>query len=275
MLEFHLFRAKFIKPKQFSLFDGDLKPSDIFIKAIDEKPSIELLHNYKWHVGNVEHLTSQSGYFAVGRTTTSIIEKYDEKTRNFVVEENEESPYTHVLFNLKIGLIAIAKKTKLAPTANGIARKIEKLFQNTQIVRENEVDVKIDFLRDPESFIKHLESAYAITRFAAMFTGPNPIDADELFQKPMSVYLQQANGESGRTIIQGRDLNNEVLQSVAISVASTGNNASAQIKQSREEKGITIYLGENQVVIKVDEEDFNKQNTIKKMEEKYSLVTHS
>ena len=275
MIEFHLFRAKFIKPQQIPLFEGDLKPSDIFIKAIDEKPSFEFLNNYNWHIGNVEHLTKQSGYFAVGRTTKSIVEKYDEESKNFIVEENEESPYTHVLFNLTIGLIAIAKKTKLAPTVNGIARKIEKLFQNTQIVKDYEIDVKIDFLRDPESFIKHLESAYSINKFSATFTGPNPIDADELFQRPMSVYLQQANGEKGKTIIQGKDLNDDVLRSVSISVASTGNDASAQIKESREEKRETIYLGENQLIVKVDEEGFDKQKTIKRIEEKYSAVTNS
>jgi hypothetical protein len=31
-----------------------------------------------------------------GRTTKSIVEKFDERTGNFVEEEYEESPYTHM-----------------------------------------------------------------------------------------------------------------------------------------------------------------------------------
>jgi hypothetical protein len=275
MIEFHLYRAKFIKSTQISLFVEDLAPSGIFIEAIKEKPSLTLKNDYNWHIGNVEILSDNTGYFAVGRTTKSIIEKFDEITKNFIVEENEESPYTHVLYNLNIGLLAIAKKNKLAPTANGIARKIEKLFKNTEIIKNNNIEVKIDYLRDPESFIKHLKSAYAIKKFTATFTGPNPLDADELFQRPMSVYLQKANGEKGKTIIQGDDLDNDVLHEVSVSVAATGNDASANIVESKQEKRKTIYMGENQIIIKVEEEEFKKEEIIKRMNIKYKMVKRS
>ncbi|GJQ60949.1 MAG: hypothetical protein SCALA702_00020 [Melioribacteraceae bacterium] len=272
MLEFYLYRAKFIKSEQISLFSQDILPSDIFIKAIKEKPSLSLNNNYDWHIGNVEVYQDGTGYFAVGRTKKSIVEKYDERSKNFLEKEDDESPHTHVLFDIKIGLLCIARKTKLAPTINGIARKIEVLFSNTVIVKEYSVDVKIDYIRDPKSFISHIKMAYAIKKFTATFTGPNPIDADEIFQKPMSVYLNKANGSSGRTTIKGRDLNSEVITEVAISVASTGNNANAQILENKDEELKIIYLGDNHINIKIDEEKFDKHDIIRQMVSKYKSV---
>ena len=261
-LEFHLFRAKFIKSMQASLFYPDMSPSEIFVKALNEKPSFEMRNGHTWHIGNIEFLNDGVGYFAVGRTTKSIVEKYDEDSKNFIVEENEESPYTHALFSSSIGLIAIAKKTKLSPKVKGIARKIETLFENAKIIRDHDVEVAIDFIRDPESFVSHLQSAYAIKRYTASFGGPNPFDADEFFQKPMSVYLQKADGKRGKIIIDGDDLNLDTLEKVTVAVASTGNDASARILAKESDKVKIIYLVENQIVKTIDEEAFDKKELI-------------
>ena len=274
-LDFHLFRAKFIKSKQPSLFNEDLSPGNIFLKAIFEKPSIQIQTRYTWHIGNVEKIDSEHGYFAVGRTTKSVIEKYDETSKNFIEEEYEESPYTHVLYNLKYGLLAISKKTKLAPTVNGIARKISTLFDSTNIVKDFDVNVEIDYLRDPESFLILLKKAYSIKKFSATFGGPNPFDADENFQKPLSVYLKKANGKKGKAEIQGSDLDQEVLHEVTKAVASTGNDATAKIQNEKGDKLSTIYLGENQVNLKVDEAEFEKKDFSLRVDEEYKKLRSS
>lgn len=109
-IEYSLFRAKFIKAPQISLFDENLTPKDLFLFTLSEKPSGELRKGNIWHIGNIESFSDTTGYFAVGRTTNSTIEKFDGTTGNFVEEELEESPYTHCVFDARIGLIGIAKK---------------------------------------------------------------------------------------------------------------------------------------------------------------------
>ncbi len=271
-IEFHIFRAKFVKSKQGLLFSSEKTSSEIFQLTIDEKPSLVLNEGHYWHIGNVDKFEDSTGYFAVGRTTKTIIEKYDEGTKNFIEEEYEQSPYTHVLYDSKMGLLAIARKTRLAPTVNGIARKIEKLFSQTTVLKDFDIEVAIDYLRDPETFISLLNSAYAIKRFTATFGGPNPFDADEYFQKPLSVYLQEANGKKGKTIIDGEDLNNDTLSCVTSSVAATGNDASAKIQQIKNSKPKTIHLGTNQVTFSVQEEVFSKKAVIEEMQSKYKAV---
>jgi hypothetical protein len=113
-IQFHLFRAKFVRSQQVLLFHPETTASELFRMAIEERPSIQLSQGHIWHIGNVEPIAQGAGYFAVGRTTKSIIEKFDDIHKNFVEEVYEESPYTHGLFDAMLGLLAIAKKARLA-----------------------------------------------------------------------------------------------------------------------------------------------------------------
>ncbi|MDD2659670.1 MAG: hypothetical protein PHY54_08325 [Methylococcales bacterium] len=254
-IEYSLFRAKFIKPRQTSLLHTDLTPQDLFLQALIERPSGELRKGYIWHIGNIQYFSQTTGYFAVGRTTNSTIEKFDDSTGDFVKEELEESPYTHCVFDARIGFIGIARRASLAPTAKGIATSIEKLLSMSRVISENDISVEIAPIPDPEGFLLALASAYRVTRFSATFSGPNPFDADEHFQKPLSVYLSAANGEMGKAQIQGENLDRDVLQNVTRSTAATGNEASAKIMKSQSQKPITINLKGDPVKRSYDEEE--------------------
>ncbi len=271
-IEYSLFRAKFIKSPQTSLLDENLTAKQLFLNSLAEKPSAELRMGNIWHIGNIENFSDTTGYFAVGRTTNSIIEKFDDLSGNFVEEELEESPYTHCVFDARIGLIGIAKKTNLAPTSLSIADRIEDLLSQTKIIRENNVSVEIRPIPDPEGFLIALASAYQVSSFTAWFRGPNPFDADEHFQKPLSVYLSAANGEKGKAQILGEDLNRKVLQDVTRSTAATGNKASARIKKSGSQKSITINLKGDPVKRRYDEEEHQPQQVLADLTSLYHRI---
>ncbi|HWQ90514.1 MAG TPA: hypothetical protein VN673_02495 [Clostridia bacterium] len=241
-IEYSLFRAKFIHPHQTLLFAGKASPSQIFLTSINERPSTEIREGYTWHIGNIRSFTATTGYFAVGRTTSATVETFDDKTGNFVEEELETSPYTHVVYDAGIGVIAVARKNRLAPTTKAIASKIEALLGQTSTVMQNELTVEILPIRDPRGFIEEILAACRVATFTATFKGPNPFDADELFQKPLSVYLSAANGAEGKTQIAGSALNKEVIQEVSRSTAATGNEASARIIRTNAQQLVTIHL---------------------------------
>ncbi|OQK17161.1 hypothetical protein AU255_04475 [Methyloprofundus sedimenti] len=239
VVEYYLYLAKFIKSTQSDLFLPNISTSQLFIKTLNEKPEIELKQDHIWHIGNIEYFDEMTGVFAVGRTTKTTVERFDPETGNFVDLIDDSGPYTHVLFDCTIGLLGIAKKTKVAPDVRSIARKITKLFENTNIIKEHGIEVRVDMIPDPDGFIKKLQSAYSIKRFKASFTGPNPVDADELFQKPLSVYCKEINGDYGNVEVVGEYLNEDNIEAVAKSTAATGNTASARI-QPNQQKNIPI-----------------------------------
>lgn len=270
-LEYHLYRTKFIKPSQVDLFQPELSAREMLETGLAERPSIQLRENHVWHVGNVEYFSDGEGRFAIGRTTLKTVEKFDASTGNFTELVDDSGPYTFVYFDSKLGLLGIGKKTKVAADVKSIARKIQKLLLSTALVKRNNIDVRVEFIRDPESFLQKLYAAYAIKRFKATFTGPNPIDADELFQKPMSYYCQQLEAEQGSVIVAGESLNENSVAAVAKSTAATANDASAVIQNSRGERPVSIsFKGDAKKVIV--EQDTEKEGVLWVIQNTYKEV---
>lgn len=271
-IEYHLFRVKFVRPKQQSLMYDSRTASDLFRDSINEKPTITLRENHTWHIGNIESYNELVGSFALGKTTKTTLSKYDHETGNFTEEVFEDSPYTYCIYDLSVGFVAIAKKSKLARTVTGIARRLKTVLEKSKAVITNEVKVIIDPISDPDDFILKLQTAYAIKKFTACFTGPNPIDVDILFQKPISVYCQAVNGEKGKVDVEGDSLNEEVLIAITHSTAATGNEVIAKITEKPNQQPRTIHLRGDAVKRIYDEEIYNKQQVASDMKEEYRRV---
>ena len=253
-IEYHLYRVKFIKPAQSALFHPDKTSRQLFEAALSERPALQLRENNVWHIGNIEQVTTDGGRFAVGRTTTTTVEKFDKATGNFTKLRDDSGPYTFVYFDSRIGLLGIGKRPKVAADVKSIARKIQKLLSKTSVVNDHQVAVRVDLIPDPEDFLEKISSAYAVKRFKADFTGPNPIDADEVFQKPMSYYCQTLDAEQGSVSVKGESLNSEAIVSVAKSTAATGNSATALIQTERGTRPIPISFKGDARKVLIDQE---------------------
>jgi len=269
--EYHLYRAKFIKPSQLPLLGSERSSAELFLDSINDKPELTLATGSEWHLGNVHLFNEYSGSFAVGKTTKTTVEKFDKGSGDFVDELDDSGSYTVVVFDSRIGLLGIAKKSKLAPNAASIASRIKDLIATTKTVVDSGADVRVDIVPDPEDFLEKLKSAYSISKFRATFTGPNPVDADELFQKPLSVYAQKMSASSGVLEVVGDGLNEEVAQSVAKSTAATGNTASARVIPSKGKKAKNIKMKGEAVVISVDQ-DASSSDILDQMEVEYLRV---
>ena len=272
IVDLYLYRMKLVLPSQRSLFHENLGRPEIFRRILEERPSAELRRGTYWHIGNLAFVDDYGGYFAAGRTTQSILEKYDASTGNFLEETLETSPYTHVLFDCQIGYLAIAKKTRLSPTVDGIARKLGRVLEGSRVARQNEMDVSLDAISDPHDFIESVRSAYSIKRFEVTFSRSNPFDADEFFQKPMEKYLDAANGQKGKTEVSGKDLDPETLISVTKSVAATGNDAKAVLRSREDMRYSTKKLRGNPAHFAVAEEEFSPQSGLAESRHLYSTV---
>ena len=268
--EFYLYRVKFIKPTQLPLLFENRSAGDLFLAALQDKPELKV-GNGEWHIGNVEFLSDLAGSFAIGRTTETTVERFDTDSGNFVDELDDAAPYTNVVFDARLGLVGIAKKTRLAPNSSTIARRIKDLLATTSTAANSGVDVRVDQIPDPLGFIEKLRGAYAIRKFKAMFTGPNPVDADELFQKPLSVYAQQMGAESGTLEVVGEALNEEVAEAVTKSTAATGNTASARIIAGANRKATTIRMKGDAVSVTLND-DATTSEVLERVQEEYTKV---
>lgn len=272
LVEYSLFRVKLLLPRQPSLLHYEVTRSEVFLAALEEKPDSQVRQGYTWHIGNVQLFSPNAGYFAIGRTRQSTIEKFNFETGNFVEEELETSPYTHCVFDAQIGIVGIARKPALAPTPDGIARRLGELLSKTRQVRENAIDIEISPIPNPDNFLREIREAYGVLQFSATFHRPNPFDADEYFQRPLSVYLEAVDGERGRTIVSGKDLDRAAVAEVVRSTAATGNDATAKIRRTRGAGAVSIRLGGSTVGVSYDEDIHDPKIALNDLRVRYARV---
>jgi hypothetical protein len=229
MPRFELFRIKTRVPRQRSLLIGDMSPASLLRAAVEERPSAELRKGHIWHMGNIETLDSTSTYFALGRTTGAMVERFDEVSRNFVEEQFDTAPYTHVVLDYMLGVAAVAAKPRLGPTVPGIARQLEKLLNESQSASQLQVSFEVAPISDPNDFISQLKDAYSVTQFEITVSLPNPFDVEEDFHAPFERLVRETNGTRGKASLTGPNLDPNVLESLARSAAATGEDAGAKI----------------------------------------------
>ena len=242
MEKIYLYRLKATRLEQSPLFAEKVSKKEFIFKLLSSKPSEELRSGYIWHIGNVAEVSNEGLMFAVGRTTISSQEKYDEGTGDFIEVDDEESPFTFAFYDQKLGVLGLSPKYKLAPTTKGIARNLDKLLNASPYAKDNGVRIEVGEISDPESFIQQLHKAYGVVGFRMEFGEPNPFDVEKDFHAPMEALLNETRGEKGATTLQGEDLEREPLELLTRSVASVGSNASARIRQQAGDRPVTKHL---------------------------------
>ncbi len=275
VIEYNLFRAKFIIPNQSNIFGEYLSSSEYMKESIVSKPSFQQKEGSEWHIGNLKEFTNFSGYFAFGRSSKSSIARFDEYSGNFIEEEQEESPFTHCVYDTSIGIFGIARKNELAQNITSVANKLAIVLSQSNIITNHKIKVEVLPIPDPDGFIEAIQNSYKVFKFKATFKGPNPFDADAFFQKPSAVYISTAGGIEGSTTIKGDDLNRDVISEVTRSTASTGNQASARIQKTQKQKPININLKGDPIKRRYDEKSHAPEIVLNDLINQYKKVRHA
>lgn len=253
-MELGLYRVKITRGAQMDTFEGTLSPQEILRRMISEKPTSRGAVLSRWHIGNVVNVDDSSVYFRLGRTTRSTLPVLNSESGDFVDQPTESAPYTHCFVDIDTEVCALAVKTSLSATTDGMARQLQRLLADTVAAKENRVEVIVSAVSEPEQFLEALRTAYAITSFTVTFTKPNPHDADALFIKPMEKLTAAVGGNSGQTTIRGPDLSQEPLADLARSAAATGDNAIARVTPEKGKKTVRRSLRGHNARIASDED---------------------
>lgn len=268
-----LFRIKVIEVKQGALFRSQQLRSEFLRNLIISKPDGEIRKGYVWHIGNVNHLDDSGLFFAIGRTTKTSKELYDEESGDFLAVEDEEAPFTNVFYDFGLGVLGIVPKSKLAPSPKGVARSMEKLLNHQPEVADQGFQIEVTEIWDPEGFLQQIRQAYAVISFSVEFGKPNPFDVQKEFHEPMERYLEASGGESGRTTIRGVDLDRDTVEDVTRSVASAGKNATARLRRELGQRPVVRHVKGDPVIVPADDEEMdNRAGILERIREAYQRV---
>jgi len=277
-ITFYLYRLKIERSKEPGFFDDTTStPSEIIRAAIEEKPFKEIRKGNTWHIGNIEQIGRTGLFFAFGRVTKSIVEKFDEEAGDFIEEPEEQAPYTYVILDLEYQVCAVAHKYKIAPRVSQIANNLAKLLNETNKAKDNNLTLVMAEISDPHEFLEYVRSAHVIRKFDVGFSPPNPWDVEEDFQKPMEKYLEVSGGSKGKTTIQGGNLEKGPIEKLAAAAAATGNSASAQLQQEHDGNFITKRIGRNPTSLVADEiaTQDEKNSLLSKIVELYQSIRNA
>lgn len=264
MIEFQLFRLQVIDKTagrpQMSLFpspyrhdNGELKRGDLLVEIFSKLLRLGS-ENKKWRAGNVKYDQSEKFiYFRFGKLKVAEKSKY--KDGNFIEESDTDAPFTHVIFDITNQVVAIAKKTSIAPTVKGIANAMAKFLNSFNVITENELKIEVEPIWNPEDFLASITDAYAVSKYWVRVKHPNAFDVNQDFLLPMEKTLANTDGNSIKAEIKGADLKKESLEDYTRSCASKGNEAGATIQKSQRSKKKNMVLGKNPVTVDGDEED--------------------
>lgn len=275
MTVFYLYRLKIERPETPSIFDDQSRsPGDIILASIEEKPSEELRKGQSWRIGNIQKLSADTVFFALGKITKATHELYDEALGDFVAEALEEAPHTYVAVDLEYQVCAIAQKTKIAPRVDNIAKNLAKLLSASNVAELGHLEFTLSEISDPDEFLELVRNAVRISEFEMTFSPPNPFDVNRQFHKPMEEFLQAAHAQQGKTAIKGESLEAEVIEDLARSAASSGNKAKARIQSEEDAKPTLKHLDGNPVTVSVDEivTDDEKAGLFARIREAYRRV---
>jgi hypothetical protein len=228
--KYFLFRVKFIRDHQKDMLDDGATPEDIFLQAINEKPSTKLQRGAEWKLSNIAPIGTNGGSFAVGRISQASTDRFDFQADQFVEATDYQGPFSTIFFDRSIGLVAIEDKSKVNSNVDATAKRLSDLLSSTEAVKRRKVKCVVDAINDPQGFIQKLRESTHVLKFRATFTGPNPIDADAMFQKPLEVYASATKADKGIIEVAGSNLDKEVLIDVTRSNAATGNTVTARIE---------------------------------------------
>lgn len=257
MPEFTLFRIRSSYKEQALILQ--FTPEQVIEHILNSSELVELRKNSRWRVGKPRELDNNSYYFKFGRHIKENKGKF--KDGDFTDEPEENARYTHVFLEGQYGVMAIAKNTNLSPNTETIAHRLRDYLNKCPFTIQHNLIFTIDSIKDPSDFIQRVKNAYAVTRFTFTFTKPNPFDRSPIVGFNQE-YAKEVNG-NGVNTVHGDSLNQDVIESVTNSVASTGDDASAKIAETQGAKGLWIYLKKTPpLVINIIEESLQLPKSV-------------
>lgn len=278
MPSFQLFRFRLHKPRQSPLFPKDLPPPEVLREALSERPSLQT-RKAEWRIGNVEILDDDGLYFKLGRRQETITETVREG--DFEDAFSDETVSTHVILDVGLEVCAIFLKPELSQSVSGLATRLRNLVQNSRAVSERGIDVEIDPIKNPESFIKMLREAHRIESFSFSVTRPNIVDTESLFVRPAQEFIRASS--FGEALVTLKDAKGErggdmdTLEPIVRNAAATGQDVSARIRTRPGSKSVKRHLNKNYVTDDIGDADPKQdaKSVIATLRNLYERIRHS
>lgn len=250
----HILRVRCDPLPQGGLFDVNRSKADVIRDAILSRPTAKVRRGTEWHIGDTEEFAEKAIAFQLGRKQSVNAPQFDEYRQIFFETDAERAPYTWGVFDAKTQACAIVKQSGVSLNAYEIGRKLEELLNSSVAPNQSGFCIVVDVLKDPEEFIEQMANAESIAKFSFTADFENPHDVESLIQRPAEKFAKVSGARKATVEVEGDNLEKDVLEDLARSVASVGAQAAASIKNVGQRGLKRIFLKGTPLLEQLDEE---------------------
>ncbi|QJE72966.1 hypothetical protein HHL28_07590 [Aerophototrophica crusticola] len=254
MREFHLYRFQ-IFPTQTDMFDKTPRPQDILREMVESKPERQL-KTKTWLIGNYESLFDSMCFFKFGKKSHIKVPKY--KDGVFSEYDDEATPFTEIFLDYETEVCAIARKSRVAESANGIARQLTAVLLLSPVVEKFGVQFYLEPMRDPQGLIERLSQNVEIHKFYFTVRKPNIIDMSD-FTNPLKHLTKAMRGDTTTAVVDGVGLKNDFAVGLTREAAASGQDAGAVYREVGSKRKHKKSLSKNPVLVRATEEEVAEQ----------------
>lgn len=266
-VEMFLFRLK-LEPyrRQRSLAELSINRPDLLFKLLSLVPSYQFSKKSIFRTSKIDNISETEHYFEVGIEYKKDGAKFDKIKKSFIAHENEITDFAHCFYESKIQLLVIEKKTGLpAPKtlASRLALAIEQIKTITEVfsclTQEEQMlfinsRCKADVIYEPSEFLKIIKNAYKVLKFNINIPMPNPVDFNDMIQKPVSELMSDVNASTSTVTVENKKegLDTHRLIGLTHDLSAYGAGASARVKKEENSNSEYIKLNKDEHSAKIN-----------------------
>jgi len=268
--DFYLFRVDVTVPPQLDWIRGN--DFDRAQELISATLGASDLHSRgrSWSLGNYDISTeNKNGIFFIGRAASFKKPSRDNEFGNYNISIDVKNPFSRILFDYKVGIIAIERNYDLAADVERVAKMLERILTSTQSFIDSGLRLSIRPVRESDQLIDKIRSAYFIKKFSIHFTRINPRDINEFFHQLPKIQLEAVGGDEGELTFKGGHMDKDLLVDITQSARSASNNVIVSFIPERHAKSLTQELNKLPIAKFDLAEDFEINNALAQMIEKY------
>jgi hypothetical protein len=266
MITFELYRIRVLAEKSQNgqtnlLFDYEKQRPEILREIVQncEKATLEL-----WKIVDIENFSDENISLRIGRESTKKQEKFIDG--HFQKIDDDVAYSTIVLFDIPLELCAIAHNAELTPDTSTTANKLIRILNSTKQTINSAAELEITEVPDVSLLVDYMQEAKAIKELTLTFSRPNFFDEDKMIYEPTQAALNEMNGQAGRIIFEGDELDSNKCIATTKKAAQLGEKAIAKMQFSGSDRLETMTLDKGPTKVCLSSEPNSKSEKLKAIE---------
>lgn len=229
-LKFYLFRLQMFQTQLDMFLHHPPHASELLMEVLS-KPLRKDTRSRSYFTADIHFISESEVYLKLARSRqVNTIEFELDKP---VVIPHDDNPYIHVFIDCEKQVLALNRDSRFASRVEFSAKKLSDLIEESSLLKEWGMSVEYSALKDPVDFIHYLREAKYISRFSFEVRRENVIDPSE-YIIPLKKLTGQAGGTKTRADISGGMIKKDVAEDMARAIASTGDEAFADVMMPHE-----------------------------------------